>query len=91
LAFWQAWTGLSDADHGIDYFGLGGYFTPAISSPQYGNIVLNVTSVVKDWLKNPSKNHGFIIYGVNPPSSSGSSFCISSVADFTLDIYYFRP
>jgi hypothetical protein len=87
----QDWTSMSDADHWIEYSGLGQYAIPAISSPQYGNILLNVTSVVKDWLKNPSKNHGFIIYGVNPPSSSGSSYCVSSVANFTLDIYYFKP
>ena len=87
----QAWTGLNDADHWIYSYGLGQYALPLVSSPQYGTILLNVTPAVKDWLKNPSKNHGFILYAVNPPSSSGSSYCVSSVANFILDIYYFKP
>lgn len=86
----QAWSGLSDADHWINFHGLGAYGAPTISVSDAGPIALNVTAVVADWLKNPGSNHGFIVYGENPPSGP-SARCVSSQTNFQLDIDYFVP
>jgi hypothetical protein len=84
------WTGLSDADHWIYLYGLGLYATPTISAPKFAGTGVTVTSVVSEWLKNPASNHGFIIYGKNPPGGNNSS-CISGLGEFRLEIQYFAP
>jgi hypothetical protein len=86
----KPWTGFSDADHWIATVGLGGFGAPMKSVPDYGPIVINVTSVVSGWLKNPTTNHGFIIYGDNYPSGN-YAYCVSGLGKFWLDMYYLAP
>lgn len=84
----QDWSPLVDSDHRVKTFGL--YNTPISSIGQYGPLQADVTAAVKDWVKNPATNHGFVLSSINPPPG-GVAFCISGLGNFQLDIYYFAP
>jgi hypothetical protein len=48
---------------------------------------------VKNWIKHPDTNHGFILNPAAAPTPKGDGYgrCFSGVNNFNLDIYYFAP
>lgn len=69
------------------------YGEPITSINPYGSLEADVTSVVKDWTKDPSAAYGFILTGAgaDDPKSDGYGRCLSGLGNFTLDVYYFAP
>lgn len=89
----QDWTGLSDSIHftGKNILGGPAYFSPIQSMSPYLSLHADVTSAVKEWVKTPSKNHGFILTpaGAPDPYGDGTGSCLSGLGNFNLNIYYF--
>jgi LysM repeat protein len=69
------------------------YGEPITSINPYGSLEADVTSVVKDWTKDPSAAYGFILTGAgaDDPKSDGYGRCLSGLGNFTVDVYYFAP
>jgi hypothetical protein len=92
----QDWTGLVNEKHFVGDNVLMGYVygNQLISLSEWNNAPqLDVTSIVKNWIKYPSQNHGFILYPaiVEGPLVDGSSICQTTVANVSLEIHYFAP
>lgn len=91
----QSWSGLVDADHWVK--GVLPYQGVSVSVNQYASPQADVTAIVEKWLKNTSSNQGFVLRGWFPslPDTSSnktnSSWCVSALSNFQLDIYYFAP
>lgn len=90
------WTGLGDEKHFVGDDVLMGYVygTKLISLSEWNNgPQVDVTTIVKNWIKYPSQNHGFILYPaiVEGPYGDGSSVCETGVGNVHLAIYYFVP
>ena len=70
------------------------YNTPLTTLSGWGTKPeVDVTSVVKGWIKNPLQNHGLILTPASAPkpATDGSGICESAVGNFQLEIYYFIP
>lgn len=89
----QEWSGLLGSAHFYDKNVLTGpgYFSPITSMFSFGALNADVTSTVKDWVKNPGNNHGFILtpVGAPHPSGDGNGRCESGLGNFQLNIHYF--
>lgn len=90
----QNWTGLVTGNH---FQAKNILFSSAYNQP-YSSISgwddtpdVDVTSIVKQWHKQPSQNHGFILTPRSAPHpiGDGAGSCESSVGNFQLEIYYF--
>jgi hypothetical protein len=68
------------------------YYEPIISLSPYTTHNVDVTLIVKEWNNQPGKNHGFILAPISAPYPiNGHSVCLSELANFELEIYYFVP
>lgn len=86
----QSWSAKIDSDHWVK--GTLPYGGQSVSVNSYGSTQTDVTSIVANWLKNPSSNHGFVLRGwfpALPTDDEESSSCTSALNNFQLDIYYF--
>lgn len=86
----QSWSAMIDSDHWVK--GALPYGGQSVSVNSYGSTQADVTSIVANWLKNPSSNHGFVLRGwfpALPTDDEESSSCISALNNFQLEIYYF--
>jgi hypothetical protein len=89
----QDWSGLNNASHfSSTYLATSAYSQPVTSLSQFFNQA-DVTTVVSDWVKNPSHNHGLILAPVSPPEPSvtGQGECTSGLGGFQLEILYLAP
>jgi LysM repeat protein len=92
----QSWTGQVTANHfvGTNFLMTKSYNSPITSIPEAGNSYqVDVSATVKNWMKHPETNHGFILNPDAAPEPSGDGYgrCFSGVSNFQLDIYYFAP
>jgi len=92
----QDWTGLVTANHfvGNNLLIAKTYGSPFVSVSQWnGEVQLDVTSIVKEWIKSPGQNHGFIFYPapVEGPHVDGGSICETGVGNVRLTVHYFAP
>ena len=92
----QDWTGLGDASHFVNknVLSSSAYNNPITSLSGWNNAPeVDVTSAVKNWIKNPQQNYGFILTPLSAPSPAvdGSGICESGAGNFQLEIHYFTP
>ena len=91
------WTGITNTLHYAEAPQLESFSNPFVSIGQYMPSPIDVTSVVKSWVKYPPLNHGFIFHPASPPQPKvedgdyGTGDCESEVGNFQLEIYYFAP
>jgi LysM repeat protein len=98
----QDWTGLSSNANHLRFdqppmLSSSAYVSPYSSVTGLYKVTMDVTPVVQNWLKNPTKNHGFVLY----PNMSGMSYyfysgaqdqvCVSYLNAFGLEVLYFTP
>jgi hypothetical protein len=71
------------------------YQTTLASLPTYPpNLVeVDVTSAVKEWVQDASKNHGLVLVARPSPATAvdGGAYCNSTEGDFVLVIQYVKP
>jgi hypothetical protein len=72
------------------------YQTMIASVPNYppSLVEVDVTSAVKAWIQDPSKNHGLVLVARASPSMAvdeGGAYCNSTEGNFQLTIQYVKP
>jgi hypothetical protein len=91
----QDWSGLNSGNHFSSKNVLAGPAYNEISvSNKYLPPEVDVTYMVKAWIKNPSVNHGFTLGPVDwlyGAYLSADEICKSGLGNFQLEIYYFAP
>jgi hypothetical protein len=97
------WTGLVNAGH----LNSSPAVSPALDSPSDSTMVtavyglygasVDVTSIVQDWLKNPTANNGFVILpdwsrmgNVFYPDTQAQA-CVNYLGGFQVDVQYYAP
>lgn len=89
----QDWSGLDGGDHysKTELSGIA-YYSPFSSIASYMTPNVDVTPLVKNWLKFPANNHGFILIPMEAPQpDDGAGKCLSGVDGFQLEIEFFAP
>jgi hypothetical protein len=91
----QDWGGVgSNENHYLknNFLAGPGYYAPVVSLSPYTTHNVDVTFIVKEWTNQPDKNHGFILAPISAPYPiNGHGVCLSELANFELEIYYFVP
>jgi hypothetical protein len=90
----QDWSSLQDATHFAGKsisLASPDFNAPFASLNPFMGLNVDATSLVKDWIKHPENNHGFILTPVSPPhpKDDGVGECFSGLGYFHLDVYYF--